>query len=281
MIHPRTVPRLAARLQRLPLTALLLLAGPPAFAAPANAPAGPITDHFSLRAGFFAPTISTDARFDSSAGVAGTPFNGETDLGLNDKRYQGRVELVFRLRERHRVRIDYLKIARDGDRQLTRQLRFGNSTYNVNDRVLSTVNWSMLGVTYAWSAVRTDRFELGVGIGVNLAQADARGEVRARNVREEGSGVGPIPTVVLDGTWQIARRWSLNGHVQQLSVAVSNVKGSMADYHLDAQYRWVPDVALGVGYSLFKTDVTLKGSSTPGQFALDSRGPELFFRVSF
>lgn len=258
--------------------------------APANTPlkppskaasAGPITDHFSLRASFFMPSVSTDARFDSSAGVPGTPFNAETDLGLDDKLDQGRVELIFRLRDRHRMRVDYLKIDRDGNRLLNRPITFGNSTYNLNDRVLSTVSWRMLGVTYTWSALRKERYELGVGIGVNLVEAEARGEVRARNLREKGAGVGPMPTVAVDGTWQIAKRWSLNARAQQLSLSVSNVKGSMADYHLDAQYRWVPNAAVGIGYSMFKTDVSLKGSGSPGQFALDSRGPELFFRVSF
>ena len=103
-----------------------------------DAPASPITDHFSLRATFSMPTVSTDARFDSNAGVAGTPFNAESDLGLDDKLDQGRVEMIIRLRERHRVRIDYLKIDRDGDKLLARPITFGNSTYNVNDRVLST-----------------------------------------------------------------------------------------------------------------------------------------------
>ncbi len=250
---------------------------PPAKAAPA----GPITDHFSLRASFYMPSVSTDARFDSSAGVLGTQFNAETDLGLDDKLDQGRVELIFRLRERHRMRIDYLKIDRDGDRLLNRQITFGNSTYNVSDRVLSTVSWRMLGLTYTWSALRKERYELGVGIGVNLIEAEARGEVRARNLREKGAGVGPMPTIAVDGTWQIAKRWSVNARAQQLSLSVSDVKGSMSDYHVDAQYRWVPNAAVGIGYNMFKTDVTLSGSGSPGQFALDTRGPELFFRVSF
>jgi hypothetical protein len=158
---------------------------------------------------------------------------------------------------------------------------FGNSTYNVNDRVLSTVTWRQLGLTYTWSALRAERYELGVGIGVHLVEATARGEVRARNLRESGEGVGPMPTVAIDGSWQFARRWSVNAHAQQFSVSVSNVKGSMSDYHADVQYRWVPNVAVGLGYSALKTDITFSGSGSPGQFALDTRGPELFFRVSF
>lgn len=273
--------------RRVPVAAIASAAvfgGLVAVAAPTNKPAanaGPITDHFALRATFFAPSVSTDARFDSRAGVAGTPFNAESDLGLDDKIDQGRMELIFRMRDRHRLRIDYFKLDRDGDKLLNRQIVFGNSTYNVNDRVLSSVSWRMTGFTYSWSALRAQNYELGIGVGLHLIAVEARGEVRTRNLRESGTGVGPMPTAAVDGTWQFGSRWSLNGRAQQFSVSVSNVKGSLSDYHLDAQYRWLPNMAVGVGWSMMKADVNITGSGSPGQFTLDTSGPELFFRASF
>ena len=118
-------------------------------------------------------------------------------------------------------------------------------------------------------------------MGLHLIEAQARGDVRSRNLREEGTGVGVMPTGTVDGTWQFARRWSANFHAQQFSVSVSDVKGSLTDYHVDAQYRWKPNFAVGLGYAGIKTDVRISGSGFPGQFALDTRGPELFFRASF
>lgn len=254
------------------------------WATPTNKPAdnpGPITDHFSLRASFFAPTVSTDARFDNNAGQQGTLLNAERDLGLKDRVNQGRIELIFRLRPRHRVRVDYFKLERDGDKTLTRTINFGNSTYNVNDRVRSTINWRVLGLTYAWSVVQTKKFELGIGVGLHIIQAQASGNVRALNLRDDGSAVGAIPAGALDGTWQFARRWSANVHAQRLRVTVSRVTGSYADYHLDAQYRWRPNTAFGIGWTWLKTDVHTTGTSLPGAFLFNTRGPEAFFRVSF
>ena len=137
----------------------------PVWAAPqakADPPAGPITDHFSVRATFFMPSVSTDARFDSDTGRLGTPFNAEADLGLDDKIDQGRIEVIMRMRDRHRLRFDYFKLDRDGDKVLTKTFNFGNSTYNANDRVISSVGWRMTGFTYSWSAVRTEKLELGI-----------------------------------------------------------------------------------------------------------------------
>lgn len=276
--------RITRRITVAVVAAVAAIGGALSLAAPSNKPAvnaGPITDHFALRATFFAPAVNTDARFDSNAGVLGTRFNAESDLGLDDKIDQGRMELIFRMRDRHRLRVDYFKLDRDGDKLLSRQIVFGNSTYNVNDRVLSSVSWRMTGFTYTWSALRAQNYELGIGVGLHLIAVEARGEVRTRNLRESGTGVGPMPTAAVDGSWQFGRRWSLNGRAQQFSVSVSNVKGSLSDYHLDAQYRWHPNMAVGVGWSMMKADVNITGSGSPGQFTLDTSGPELFFRASF
>ena len=63
--------------------------------------ASPITDHFYIRGTFYDPQVKTNFRVDQSfQGMTGTPVNGENDLGLPNRRHQGRVEFMFRLRER-------------------------------------------------------------------------------------------------------------------------------------------------------------------------------------
>ena len=57
-------------------------------------------------------------------------------------------------------------------------------------------------------------------------------------------------------------------------------RGEMYDYHLDVQYRWRKNFAVGLGYSSIESDLLIDG--TPGgQFNLKTDGPELFFRASF
>ena len=272
--------RLAAAVACLFPCAAALAAGP---VAPGKGPPppSPITDHFALRGIYFQPTLTTDGRFDSDAGTAGTPFSGETDLGLDDVANQGRMELAFRMRERHLLRADYFKLSRYGENTLTRQLNFRNQVFRVNDRVATNLDWRMIGFNYTWSALRRESFELGVGLGLHLLDADSRAEIRARNIRETGSGTAVLPTLGLDGTWRFARRWSVGGFVRYLSVGTSDIDGSFADYHLDVQYRWKPNVAIGVGYSGIDLDAEVSDADLPGKLAIKAAGPEVFFRVSF
>lgn len=257
---------------------------PAALAAPTRGPkeiASPITDRFSIRGIYFQPALTTDARFDSDAGTPGTPFSAEDDLGLDDEANQGRMELILRMRDRHRMRIDYLKLDRYGESVLTRPILYRNTAYAIGDRVLSDFNVRMLGLTYTYSALYRERFEIGVGMGLHLVEATAQSEVAVRNVSEEGSGVGVLPTLAVDATWRISKRWAVTGHAQYLSVSAADVDGSFADYHVDVQYRWRRNLAVGLGYSFLNLDVDIQSNDLPGAVKLESAGPELFFRVSF
>ena len=272
------------RRNRVLSTIVLLLAVPLAAAAPSREPppvASPVSDRFYIRGIYFQPSLTTDARFDSDLGTAGTEFNGETDLALDDVADQGRMELMFRMRERHKLRVDYFKLERDGNTVLTEPIAFRNDLYNTGDRVESSIDWRMLGFTYTWSALRAERYELGLGLGLHLIEAEARATVRARNIRESGSGVGVLPTLAIDAAYRISKRWSVTGRAQYLSVGVSDVDGSFADFHVDAQYRWRRNLTLGLGYSAINFDADITGNDLPGAFALDASGPEVFFRFSF
>jgi hypothetical protein len=243
--------------------------------------ASPITDRFALRVTYFAPSVRTELRLDQKNGQPGTDLRAEDDLGMDDEPGQGRVELLFRLREKNRLRVDYFKLTRFGDRILTQPVVFGDQTFNVSERAQTKLDWRMLGFTYTRSLVRLERFELGAGLGIHLLEADARGEVAERNVREHSEAVGAFPTVALDATWRISKRWSLNARGQTFTAHRNEFEGSLSDYHGDVQYRWRRNFALGLGYTSLRTSVTDTSGNSPGRYKQSVSGPELFIRGSF
>jgi len=244
--------------------------------------ASPITDRFALRVSYFHPSIDTTLRLDQSLAVPGTTLKAESDLGMPDTANLARMEMVFRLRERNRLRVDYLKLTRYGDKVLTQTIRFGDQIFTVSDRAQTSLDYRNLGLTWTYSFFHFDRFEAGAGIGIALLEAHARGEVVARNLREKQDGVAPFPTVALDTTWRISKRFSFNARGQTWSAQRSSFSGSMADYHADIQYRWARNFAFGLGYS--RLNINAESESTknlPGKFDQDVSGPELFIRASF
>jgi hypothetical protein len=247
----------------------------------------PITDRFYVRGTFFNPAISTTLRIDTQSpgpgllGTTGTVVSGERDLGLDSRIPQGRIEIMFRLRERNRLRVDYFESNRRGDHPITRQILFGNETFDVNDRVTSSVQWRQFGLTYTYSVLRTDRFELGLGLAVHFVEAQARGAVDAKQLRQDVSGAGAFPTIPLDFTWRISRRFAMVARAQYLHASVNSFEGSMGEYHGDFQYRWKPNFSLGAGYTVMRSFLSVNDAHFPGLFRQNVRGPEAFFKVSF
>jgi hypothetical protein len=241
----------------------------------------PITDRFAIRGSFYNPDVQTLVRIDDIAADTGTVVIAEEDFGLDDNLTQGRMELLFRMRERNRLRVDYFKTDRTGDEVMDRVIDFGDETFQIDERVFSSLKWRMFGFTYMRSIFLRERFEVGVGLGLYLLESAARAEVPERFSREEVDGVGAFPTPALDFTWRISSRFSVTARGQYFSTEVDEFRGSLGDFHADVQYRWRRNFTVGLGYTAIEADLEVDDEDFPGAFNLDVAGPELFFRVSF
>jgi hypothetical protein len=241
----------------------------------------PITDHFYVRGTFFSPAVTTRVQVNAQSGTPGTLASGERDLGLPGRLHQGRIEMMFRMRERNKLRVDFFEADRSGAQTLSRQILFGNLVFNPGDRVTSSLDYRSFDLTYTYSFIRRDWLEIGTGLAVHFLQAEARGAVRARELSQDVSGAGAFPTIPIEATWRIWRGFSLTAHAQYFHLAAGNFEGSLGDYHGDLQYRATRNFAVGAGYSIIRSSLDLKESNFPGLFRLNVRGPEAFFRVSF
>jgi hypothetical protein len=251
------------------------------FAADAQTPS-PITDKFALRASFFHAAVETDLRLDEpGVPLSGTALSGARDLGFGHAENDGMAELMFRLRDRNRVTVDYLELDQAGTTTLTRPILFGTQVFSPGATVSSTLQWRTMGFTWTYAIIQNDRFELGAGLGVHMMDLDVRGAVPSRFADYETSISGALPTPVLESAVRITRRISVTGRAEYLKLALNSTSGVLGDFHADAQFRWVPNVALGAGYSIVRLELNSITVSNPGLVNMRLRGPEAFVRVSF
>jgi hypothetical protein len=249
--------------------------------------ASPITDRFALRATYFKGSADTRVRMDPGGGVpglTGTTIDAESLLGLDDAIDLGRMELYLRLGGRGRVRVDYFKLNRFGATVLDQGVVFGDDTFLVGENIESSLDYRSLSFTFLYSFLRRETVELGAGIGLYLVDAKAAAEAVDRNAREEESGVAPVPTLALDGSWRFARRWAVTARGQYFGATYDGITGTLGEYHLDLQYRWKPNFTVGLGYTKLAVDIDVdpaSGHDFPGLFRLNTAGPEFFLRASF
>lgn len=244
--------------------------------------ASPITDHLALNAGFFWGSVRTFGQIGPRSGTPpGTQLTAENVLGVTNRADQPQLELMFRLEERNRLRVDWFDLRRNGASVLTNGLQFGDQTYLVGQAVDSMLAWRQMDITYTYSFLRNRRFELGAGLGVHFLQAEARLQSPSSPQIADYSEAGPFATVAVDGTWLIDRHWSLNARGQYMRLRLGSYTGEFEDLHADFQYRWRRNVALGAGYDYTKRELDARNTDPSGQLQLRVTGPRLFLRISY
>jgi hypothetical protein len=248
---------------------------------PALEIASPITDRFAIRGIFYSSDINMAVRYDSSGGVPGTLIDGEDLLGFEARLRKPSLDMMFRMGPRHRIHADFHKMRRTGDEVISQQIRFGDDIYQAGDRVVSTMELRKLGMAWTWSALRKEKFELGVGLALHLMQVEGDLQVPARFERERLDAAGPYPSVAVDGTWRMTRRFSLNVAGNWLGGTIEGVDGRYQYMHADLQFRVRPNLALGLGYSQTQFRVDSATTDFAGYLNLKYKGPEAFLRVSF
>jgi hypothetical protein len=242
----------------------------------------PITDHFALRASFFHASVDTALRLDPpSVPLGGSNLSGSQDLGFKSVENDGLAELMFRLRDRNRITADFLELDQAGTRALNRSIIFGDQVFSQGDVVSSALQWRVMGLRYTYAFIQNDRFELAAGIGLHLMDLDVRGNDPIRFANYETSIAGILPTPALESAWRITRSISVTAHAEYLSGTLNGTSGKLGDFHADAQYRIVPNLSVGAGYSVVELRLDSVTVSNPGLASIRLRGPEVFVRASF
>lgn len=243
--------------------------------------ASPFEDHFRLTAGLLSANSDTELRLDADDGTPGTLVSAETDLGLRDQSEQADVEVEMRIRERHRLRFNYFRLDRSAVQAIDRQILFGDETFDASDLVESRLDWREFSITYGYTFLRTERFELFGSFGVHLVEMSAQGEVAADDIREEETEAAPIPALGLGTLVRFSDRFHFEARVDYLTANVDEFDGTVLDVRAGLLYRFNRNLAVGVAYMLMEREGNSADIGDSGHLSLRNSGPELFLRVAF
>ena len=241
----------------------------------------PFEEYFRLSAGLLSASSETKLRLDADDGTPGTVVSGEDDLGLRDQSEMGDVEIELRIRERHRLRLNYFRIDRRASQTIDRDIQFGDDLFNAGDQVESQLDWREFSITYGYTFLRRERFEIYGTFGLHLTEVSAAGEVDADDIREEEQGTFPIPAIGAGTLIRISDRFHFEARADYLQVSYEDIEGTLLDLRGSVVYRFNRNLALGGAYVLTQREATSEETGDSGLFDLRHSGPELFLRVTF
>jgi hypothetical protein len=239
-----------------------------------------IEDRLRLEVGASAVSMDTQVRVDPSVTEPGTKIAAEDDLGLDDFKVLPYIELTLLPGEHHLVRLSAFSVRRSAQNVIDEQIVFDDEVYEANERVDSTLNIALVGLTYGYRFIAVEKGELAATFGIQIAEVEANAVVRSRVVREAESGVAPIPLAGLEGRFSFSSRWSAEARVQYLGGAYEDIEAFIFDARAALTWRQNPHLIWGLGYHTFRIKVDSEDEDNSGRVDMSFDGPQLFLRAS-
>jgi hypothetical protein len=243
----------------------------------------PTEERVRLSLGVVHLSNDTNLQLDSSAGIPGTALNAEDVFGLDKSDFEAKIQAMVRVGERHRLRFDYFSLDRADSTTVTQPIVFRDVVLQTGDPLNSNLSIRTFGITYGYSFLHGDKYEVAATIGISDTDISARARVQtqARHVDQSEDQAGPVPSVGLDATYVVSKRFYLDGRAQYLKVRVDDLDGSLGVYELDALYRLRPNISFALGYTMLRASLVSAQTKQSGFFNFNSKGPEFFVRIAF
>ena len=244
----------------------------------------PTDERVRVSLGAMRVSSSTTLRADGSRATPGTTINGEREFGLDKSDFEPKFQAVVRVAMRQRLSFDYFTLDRSGNSTVAgAPINFRDVTFLPGDPLQTKLSLRTVGITYEYSFWHSEKLEIAATLGVHATDISAMAKVQTqtRHIIQNDDQAGPVPTVGIDGTWVVSKRFYLDGRAQYLNVHVNNLDGSLGLYELNALYRFRPNVSFAVGYTEIKAHLASTQSSQAGLFDFNSKGPQLFVRIAF
>jgi hypothetical protein len=243
----------------------------------------PTEERVRLSLGVTRLSNTTSLQLDSSTGVQGTPISAENTFGLDKSDYEAKIQAMVRVGERHRLRFDYFSLDRTGSATITQPIIFRDVVLQPGDPLNSNLSIRTFGITYGYSFLHGDKYEVAATLGVSSTDISARARVQTatRHVDQTEDQAGPFPTVGLDASYVLSKRFYFDGRAQYMKVRVDHLDGSLGIYELDALYRLRPNISFALGYNMLRANLDSRQPKQAGFFDFNSKGPEFFVRIAF
>jgi hypothetical protein len=269
----------------LPVRATLLAAALAA-AVPATAAEGLVPEHPALRdrfyfgAGAFFPQTTTSAQLQHSTTGIGANVDFENALGMATDKAVPFAAARWRLGERWRIEAEYFQLNRSATKQIERDIQWGDTVYTVNTVVNSSFDFSDLRLSAGYSFFRRPDKEVGVGVGLHVAQYDV--SLSANGSATESTAVtAPLPVFSIYSQFALTERWALSARLDRFVLKYDTFDGSISAVGLDVMYQPFRHVGFGLGTRALYIDASAEKNNRKAIFRQTFQGPLVFMNVSF
>lgn len=272
--RPRTFPLLA-------LAVLALLWAPSGAVAQEN----PLVARWELDLGSVFASLDTDLRADGSRGDRGTQLDVEEALDLDSSKTLLRLNVAYRFKPRHQVRVGYFEHSRTGERAIPFEIELRDVVFPVEVVVDSRYDFSFSNLRYNWWLVANEKRAFSLIFGVARWEIDfalSAGEGRLQETLDANVGLDvPVPEIGGEFRTKLGSKVLFRAALSGLVFDVGDESGTVVDTSLRFDYQFSRNVGLGISLLLVRADVEQDARSFLGDYKLSNSGIELYLPIRF
>jgi hypothetical protein len=250
-------------------------------------PNATLNERFSFRLGAAFLDGDTKVRASSDRLGEGTEID-LGDLGVDGDTTSPYFAFRWRFADRWRLNLEYFGADQDGAGVAQRDLVFGDIRIPAGVRAEAEFEVDVYAAAVGWSFLRDERSELGVGLGVHVADLSAQlrgagfvGNVEVPFASDSEDVTAPLPNLRLYGAYAFTPTVALTAGLGWFSLSYDKYDGDF--FAGTAALEWRPHENFGVGAGWTWLDVDLDVDEDRGtdtyDFNLD--GPVVFAVAGF
>jgi hypothetical protein len=199
-------------------------------------------------------------------GIAGTPIDFKTDLGLTDQHF-AMLQVLYRPARMHKFRFQYIPISYSQTAVVTQDIIFNGQRYTAGLPVSSTLDWKAYRFAYEFDFLTRDRWFAGVI--VEAKYTDVGVTLTAPRINEFDRAHAPIPAIGGIARYYVVPNISITGELTGIELPgslVKNASGHYVDVDVYGTLNFTNNIGVRGGYRSLDLGYTFKTDS--GSFTL-------------
>lgn len=249
---------------------------------------GNLPARWQFAAGGFLPSLSTTASFGGPI-LPPTTINFENRLGMSPHTQTLDLYASYRFKKKNMFSLEYFGYNRTGSSTIQDSLVVNDSVYHAGLTVDAHALIEYYGFTYRYYLWRRQRWELGVGLGIDVLNLSSGVGIKANvNAKQDSAGVNgsivaPVPLLGLYADWQAAENIYIRGAFQMLKLTYEAYSGQVHDRRIAAEWYPLKNYGLGLGWHYVGLGIRKTDSNTQQyvQLGYSIQGLALYATAAF
>jgi hypothetical protein len=243
-----------------------------------------INPRFYLWTGAYYPNMNTSLRIDSKLGL-GTEIGLEDDLNLSEELGVFRLDGLMRLTENSQLAVMYTGIKRNRSVVLDKDIKFGDTIFNVNSRADYKFNVDYLGATYRYNFFNEKNWNAGLSGGLRAVfiNTSLYARLNTKFFGRESSFTAPAVLFGVHGSAYLTPRLLARYSLEIFYLKINDIRINIVESNASVHYFIFKNVGLGLAYSTNNyrlTNVPLWGDSE-GKINFEFGGMNLYLTSRF